>query len=571
MKRKLFLMFALLCAAAQGAWAQVTFPIVYDDVWDGTTKTKPTFHASYGGKSNVYVINTAAELVYVNSQWDEPCGDVDGKDFYEVNYYLNANLDMNWNKCWTPLGGYSGQKAKFDGEFYGNGHTIRIHIFDTNENYQGLFAHIDYGKVENLHVTGKIECKKSRLVGSIAGQCGEYNQINHIKYCCVSGNVTNNDADVGGIVGCCKQDNNSSYVEHVTFYGTRNSTHSQKNVYFGDNGGYSVIYLYLNDSFQQSELDAAGDNNMYRQAVMYPFAVNINTVGSGSVKASVRKDQWHVVNDITAYFYADWPTQGAGTAESPYLISSTEDWNRFAHNVCCGRTYSGKHVKLTNNIRVSNPAGSDDEESFQGTFDGDGHTLTFNQSDWTRRYIAPFRFVGGTCTIKNLHTEGTITSSGMYATGLIAGTKDGSNITVENCVSSMTLSNTDSDEKTLSGLVGRIEDVMLTIRGCVFNGSLTGSTATGNAGFVSWIDTGCTVTIENCLFAPCLPRPTTSMAIQICVSWPRKPSVWSLSSASARRTVASVAANSGKCTGASSARSTAWAITASTTSSRSTT
>ena len=76
----------------------------------------------------------------------------------------------------------------------------------------------------------------------------------------------------------------------------------------------------------------------------------------------------------------------------------------------------------------------------------------------------------------HLHTEGTITSSGMYATGLIAGTKDGSNITVENCVSSMTLSNTDSDEKTLSGLVGRIEDVTLTIRGCVFNGSLTGST-----------------------------------------------------------------------------------------------
>lgn len=361
MKRKLFLMFTLLCAAAQGAWAQVTFPIVYDDVWDGTTKTKPTFHASYGGKSNVYVINTAAELVYVNSQWDEPCGDVDGKDFYEVNYYLNANLDMNWNKCWTPLGGYSGQKAKFDGEFYGNGHTIRIHIFDTNENYQGLFAHIDYGKVENLHVTGKIECKKSRLVGGIvgqnwngtiqncwvsadvssewhesgssytakvggiAGQCGEYNQINHIKYCCVSGNVTNNDADVGGIVGCCMQDNNSSYVEHVTFYGTRNSTHSQKNVYFGDNGGYSVIYLYLNDSFQQSELDAAGDNNMYRQAVMYPFAVNINTVGSGSVKASVRKDQWHVVNDITRWHPGETVTLTKTSGTLASISSSSGD------------------------------------------------------------------------------------------------------------------------------------------------------------------------------------------------------------------------------------------------------
>ena len=82
---------------------------------------------------------------------------------------MNANLDMNWSVCWIPLGGYPGQTDEFDGEFYGNGHTIRIHIWGTDANYQGLFYGID-GKVENLHVAGKIDCDNSRLVGGICGE-----------------------------------------------------------------------------------------------------------------------------------------------------------------------------------------------------------------------------------------------------------------------------------------------------------------------------------------------------------------------------------------------------------------
>lgn len=198
--------------------------------------TRPQFYSTYEGKSNVFVINTAAELVWIRNNWDEPSGEVDGKDYYQLNYYLNANLDMNWSVCWIPLGGYPGQTDEFDGEFYGNGHTIRIHIWGTDANYQGLFYGID-GKVENLHVAGKIECNNSRLVGGIcgenygtikncwvsadvssrwnesgssytakvggiAGQNGDYGQIANIEYCCMSGNVTNNDADVGGLVGC---------------------------------------------------------------------------------------------------------------------------------------------------------------------------------------------------------------------------------------------------------------------------------------------------------------------------------------------------------------------------------
>ena len=61
---KIFLILALLCAVVQGAWAA-------DRNYEYPTKTKPQFHASYGGKSNVVVINTEAELAYITANFSD--------------------------------------------------------------------------------------------------------------------------------------------------------------------------------------------------------------------------------------------------------------------------------------------------------------------------------------------------------------------------------------------------------------------------------------------------------------------------------------------------------------------
>ena len=317
--KQLFLILALLCAVAQGIWAQIANPSVYDDVWDGQTTTRPQFHSTYEGKSNVFVINTAAELVWIRNNWDEPSGVVDGKDYYELNYYLNANLDMYWYVGWIPLGDYPGEKKVFSGEFYGNGHTIRIHIWGTDANYQGLFSEIN-GTVENLHVAGRIECNNSRLVGGIcgqnngtikncwvsadvssqwndsgssltakvggiAGQNGASFKRARIEHCCMSGNVTNNDADVGGLVG---YHDGESGVLHCTFYGTRSSTHSQFSIWIGDKSGW---YRNLYDYLDEEEYNEASGNDMYRYALKYPFVVNITNNGPGVISASVTRER----------------------------------------------------------------------------------------------------------------------------------------------------------------------------------------------------------------------------------------------------------------------------------------
>ncbi|WP_294748386.1 hypothetical protein [uncultured Prevotella sp.] len=190
---------------------------------------------------------------------------------------------------------------------------------------------------------------------------------------------------------------------------------------------------------------------------------------------------------------------GTGTEDDPYLIGSTDDWNNFAAVVSGGNTFSGKFVKLTSDISVSTMAGASDANSFQGTFDGDGHTLTLNMSDFTEQYLAPFRYVGN-ATIKNLKTAGTRSTSGQYAGGLIANIVNGSTVSIEGCVSSVTISST---SYTNSGFVSRLGDnSQLTIRGCAFVGSLEGSESRNNAGFVGYCQSGSTATIEDCLFAP---------------------------------------------------------------------
>ena len=233
MTKKVIFILALLLATVQGAWA----------VWDGVTTSWPTLYPSYGGRSDVVVINTAAELAYVREHWDDDYTGYIGYPYmyyYQHNFYLNADIDMGDKKSYVPLG-----TTEYEGTFYGNGHTIRIHIWGTSDNYQGLFSAIGVeGRVQDVHVAGEIACENSRLVGGICGYsrgyigncwvsadvsskwhesasaysakvggiCGElyarivHDMIDNIKpagngqmeYCGMSGNVTNNDACVGG-------------------------------------------------------------------------------------------------------------------------------------------------------------------------------------------------------------------------------------------------------------------------------------------------------------------------------------------------------------------------------------
>ena len=224
---------------------------------------------------------------------------------------------------------------------------------------------------------------------------------------------------------------------------------------------------------------------------------------------------------------------GSGTADDPYLISSTEDWNTFANNVNNGTSYSGKTVKLNADISVTTMVGSWDNP-FNGTFDGGGHTLnvTLNNDsqygDEDAYYgVAPFRFTNG-ATIQFLAVTGIVTTSTLkYAAGLIGMTKGGTN-TILNCISSVEIYSTinnkwGDNDGTHGGFIGKASGTVI-INNCLFNGQLT--TTSDNptincGGFVGWRDGSSTLSISNCLYAPNTTIPNGKTAVNVGATFSR--------------------------------------------------
>ena len=199
------------------------------------------------------------------------------------------------------------------------------------------------------------------------------------------------------------------------------------------------------------------------------------------------------------------PLQGTGTEQDPYLISSEADWYYLANKVNNGNTYSGKYFQLTEDVSVTTMVGSSESNSFRGTFDGDGHTLTFtkgsSESAFNEESCAPFRHVKN-ATITNLQVAGTIYTSAMRASGLVA-TSHGA-LTLAGCRSTVNINSSKSGDGTHGGLVaittGSGNNV--TIVGCVFDGSFATTSSTNSCGgFVGWTGEN-TPAITNSLMKP---------------------------------------------------------------------
>lgn len=195
---------------------------------------------------------------------------------------------------------------------------------------------------------------------------------------------------------------------------------------------------------------------------------------------------------------------GNGTESDPYRITSADDWNTLATSVNGGIDYSGKYLKLMDDITVSqmiginnHASGSDPQtnrRSFSGTFDGDGHTLNLNIKDKNTHGAAPFSATKN-ATIKNLNVTGSVVG-GIHSAGLV-GVPNGT-LTVENCTVSAAI----SDSTHHGGFVGHAFNATVNLKSCIFDGSLTGGTLGGMIGWSGLsADKRPSINIDNCLFS----------------------------------------------------------------------
>lgn len=204
---------------------------------------------------------------------------------------------------------------------------------------------------------------------------------------------------------------------------------------------------------------------------------------------------------------------GNGTSADPYRIENNNDWSTFAASVTNGNTYEGKYVNLMSDINASGIMVGDMSHPFQGTFDGNSNTITFNKgtsaSPFAEDYCAPFRMVTK-ATIKNLKTEGTIYTNENYAAGIVAQTNQNTN-TLQNCHSGMNIISTVNGGGIHGGLVAEGKGIdapvptyvspnVTEFRNCSFYGSLQGGQTNMCSGLMGY--TANTARFYNCLFVP---------------------------------------------------------------------
>lgn len=188
--------------------------------------------------------------------------------------------------------------------------------------------------------------------------------------------------------------------------------------------------------------------------------------------------------------------------ENYYILSSLQDWQDFAS---LAQTVPTINARMIADIDLG-----DDQTMigsyatrYSGTFDGQGHTLTFNYNtssmsiETGQSYLgaAPFRDIEG-ATIRNLRTAGSITADKIGASGLV-GWAYGTN-TIENCWSDVNIASSNNVADTFTGFVAFMYGTSITITDCIFTGCIQSTSKQSHSGFIGYHHSG-TSALTNCL------------------------------------------------------------------------
>ena len=400
---------------------------------------------------------------------------------YDVNARLYADISIE-----NTVGLY--ETYPYRGTFDGNGHTLNVNINGGSLNTLAIFRFVDNATFRNLHTTGTINTSQ-QFAGSLIGRIrnGHSVVIEGCRSSVMLNNSINGDATMGGFVGLVG-DSASVVLRNCKFDGS----------FMGDN--CSHVSGYIGCCLDKAA--ATIDNCLFA-----PGQIRTKTIECATWARKYNSASLNVINSYATREY------------TPFIIIRTStDWHTFAVMVNDAVNQYDVDAILDADITISEHVGVTEGAMYRGTFDGNGHTVTFTKNWTDGRFIAPFRHVGN-ATIKNLHVAGTITSSQMYPAGIAAQVKNGT-LTIENCQSSVTLKGTMNGEGTLAGFVGRVTTANVTIRNSKFDGSFEGANCTGNGGFISWVDEESSATIENCLFAPTAINTKSDQ----CETWARQDS-----------------------------------------------
>ncbi len=162
--------------------------------------------------------------------------------------------------------------------------------------------------------------------------------------------------------------------------------------------------------------------------------------------------------------------QGEGSQQSPWLISTSDDWNQLAQMMIDETDMlEDCFIKLTADIDFSGKEMmvlGTSEIPFAGTLDGDSKTIKGFALTATTEYAAPIYHLAAAGTVKNVTFQGTVSSSKSYVGGVVGNLKG----TLENVVSNVTLTQTTNSTSYVGGIAAKIYSGAK-LKNCIFKGS----------------------------------------------------------------------------------------------------
>ena len=467
------------------------------------------------------------ELYTIESEsgWNNFCIAVNlGHTFSDKYVKLTSNISV------STIAGVD-DDISFQGMFDGDGKTITFTKGTSGspfaEEYCAPFLHVKNATIKNLHVDGTIYTSAKKAAGIV----GESHGALTLTGCISSVNINSSikgDGTHGGLVSTLSGENNTIIIEGCVFDGSFATTNGTINC-----GGFIGWGVYnkptiKNSLMKPSSVSAGMLGNAFARwytgyeptidGCYYVAVSNLPTNQGAEVTVydiapanlgSLVKDYGMVTvykNGIAfdgKFYSAATTLSGTGTEDDPYIISTAGAWDEFAQTVSAGtNNFSGQYVRLAQSISVSEMAGSSEANSFQGTFLGNGQTLTFTKGSagtpFGEEYCAPFRYTNG-ATITNLKVAGDIYTAQKFAAGLIA--RPNGTMTITNCQVSTVIHSSVSGDGTHGGFTA-FPQGNVNFSGCVYNGRMfTTNGTTQCGGFVGWHNAK-TFSFTNSLYAP---------------------------------------------------------------------
>lgn len=326
-----------------------------------------------------------------------------------------------------------------------------------------------------------------------------------------SGNLIVNGGEITGLTGIYVKAGNTTILG-----GTVKGTGAQRDYEYYGNGGISTGDALVVDSCNYPNavpvvsVEGGLFTSSNNKAVGSYTGNGVTEIVTGFIKGGTFSSD---PKDYIAEGYIRCQDNGKyivlatlPQVDGAYTISNADELIQFEKLVNIGKvSFSGKTVQLTGDVNLSGktwtPVGQTGATQFQGTFDGQGHTisnLTVNNTDESEHCASGlFGWLNG-ATVKNLKIDGA-NVTGHHYVGVIAGYIETASSVIESChVKNATVSctsvNDDANGDKCGGIVGYAGNEGTSVINCTVSDSTI--SAGRDAGQV--VGAAKTVNVSNC-------------------------------------------------------------------------